>query len=171
MLPDYLGPNLRAVICGVAASKRSGELGRYYAGPGNRFWPVLFKAGMVRTPMQVGDESKLLAQGIGLTDIAKGVSGMDYQIDPSAFCPDRVREIFTRIKPQAIGFNSKRAAAEFLGIPTGRLAYGAMQVPDLPPLWVLPSTSGAARGFWDAGIWCDFARSLPPPPVLPVSDA
>lgn len=167
MLPDYLAPHLRAVICGVAASRRSGELGRYYAGPGNRFWPVLFEAGLVSVPMQIGDEAALLAQGIGLTDIAKGVSGMDREIAQSAFTPDRVREIFARIKPQAIGFNSKRAAAEFLGLPTGRLSYGRMQVPDVPPIWVLPSTSGAARGFWNAGIWCDFAKSLPSPPVLP----
>ena len=91
MLPDYLAPNLRAVICGVAASRRSGELGRYYAGPGNRFWPVLHEAGLVRAPLRVGDEADLFAQGIGLTDIAKGVSGMDHQIDPRAFSPDRVR--------------------------------------------------------------------------------
>ena len=84
MLPDYLAPNLRAVICGVAASRRSGELGRYYAGPGNRFWPVLHEAGLVRAPLRVGDEADLFAQGIGLTDIAKGVSGMDHQIDPRA---------------------------------------------------------------------------------------
>lgn len=166
MLPDYLAPHLRAVICGVAASRRSGELGRYYAGPGNRFWPVLCEAGLVNAPLEVGDEAALLAQGIGLTDIAKGVSGMDYQIARDAFTPGRVREVFARIKPQAIGFNSKRAAAEFLGVPTGRLSYGPMRHVDLPPIWVLPSTSGAARGFWDFTIWCDFAKSLPPPPVL-----
>lgn len=166
MLPDYLAPNLRAVICGVAASRRSGELGRYYAGPGNRFWPVLYEAGLVRAPLQVGDEAQLLAQGIGLTDIAKGVSGMDHQIDPTAFSPARVHAIFQQMQPQAIGFNSKRAAAEFLDLPTRALGYGALTVPDLPPIWVLPSTSGAARGFWDVSIWRAFANSLPPGPIL-----
>ena len=163
MLPDYLAPNLRAVICGVAASRRSGELGRYYAGPGNRFWPVLHEAGLVRAPLRVGDEAALFAQGIGLTDIAKGVSGMDHQIDPRAISPDRVRGLIAKLRPQAVGFNSKRAAAEFLGLPTRALVYGAMTVPDLPPLWVLPSTSGAARGFWDASVWRAFGASLTAP--------
>jgi TDG/mug DNA glycosylase family protein len=162
MLPDYLASNLRAVICGVAASRKSGELGRYYAGPGNRFWPVLYEAGLVRAPLRVGDEAALLSQGIGLTDIAKGVSGMDHEIAKAAFTPERVHAQMRELGPRAIGFNSKRAAAEFLGCPTPALNYGLHpeRIAGLPPLWVLPSTSGAARGSWDPSIWRDFGAFL-----------
>ncbi len=45
--PDYLAPNLRVVFCGTAAGNRSAEVGHYYAGPGNEFWPLLYRSGIV----------------------------------------------------------------------------------------------------------------------------
>jgi TDG/mug DNA glycosylase family protein len=34
MLPDYLAPSLRLVICGTAASDAAAARGHHYAGPG-----------------------------------------------------------------------------------------------------------------------------------------
>ncbi|MCE8471073.1 hypothetical protein LZ189_18835, partial [Rhodovulum sulfidophilum] len=53
ILPDFVAPDLRSVFCGMAAGPRSAELGLYYAGHGNRFWPVLHRAGLVPEPVVV----------------------------------------------------------------------------------------------------------------------
>lgn len=157
MLPDFLAPGLRAVICGTAAGRRSAELGRYYAGPGNRFWPVLYAAGIVPAPLAVGDEARLLALGIGLTDVAKGVSGGDADIPRKAYDPARLRQLLQALRPGCLAFNGKNAARAFLGSDCP--GYGRVEENGLP-IWILPSTSGAARGFWDEGIWRAFGDYL-----------
>ena len=80
MLPDVLCPGLRVVFCGTAAGAVSAARGAYFAGPGNRFWSIL--AEIKLTPHQLKpDELRLLPTfGIGLTDIAKSVSGADSRL-------------------------------------------------------------------------------------------
>src|SRR4051794_9901010 len=148
-LPDLLGPNLRVVFCGTAAGTASAARGAYYAGPGNRFWPTLFAIGL--TPRQLRpDEFRLLPVfGIGLTDIAKTMSGSDDQISVGAHDRDRFIASIRTTHPEHLAFNGKKAASHFLRRPTGQIAYGpAMAFADFPPITVLPSTSGAASGYW-----------------------
>ncbi|MCB0020769.1 MAG: mismatch-specific DNA-glycosylase, partial [Anaerolineales bacterium] len=85
MLHDLLTPNLALVICGTAAGHESAARQQYYAKPGNRFWPTLFDTGL--TPVQLAPNRyrELLTYGIGLTDLAKGVQGMDHELDANAF--------------------------------------------------------------------------------------
>lgn len=45
-LPDQLGKHLRLVFVGTAAGQRSADLGHYYAGRGNRFWPTIHEVGI-----------------------------------------------------------------------------------------------------------------------------
>ena len=54
ILPDVLGPGLRVVFCGSAASTVAAARGAPYAGPGNRFWPTLFEIGL--TPRRFAPE-------------------------------------------------------------------------------------------------------------------
>ncbi|MBL3569237.1 hypothetical protein BV509_06540 [Rhodovulum sulfidophilum] len=157
ILPDYVAPDLRTVFCGMAAGPRSAELGLYYAGRGNRFWPVLYRAGLVPEPLAVGCEARLLALGIGLTDLAKGAWGMDTAVPATAHDPDRLARFVEIWRPRSLAFNGKRAAQVFLGVK--RLGYGQFDHDGLP-VWVLPSTSGAASRYWDEAVWRDFGAAL-----------
>lgn len=71
VLPDYLGPGLRVVFCGTAAGNRSAALGHYYAGPGNEFWPLLYKSGIIPLALTPDRDDEALHFGVGLTDLAK----------------------------------------------------------------------------------------------------
>lgn len=159
-LPDLLQPGLRIVFCGTAAGTASAARGAYYAGPGNRFWPTLFATGL--TPRRLRpDEFHLPQFGIGLTDVAKTVSGADADIPAQAFDRIRLATNLRAIRPERLAFNGKKAASLFLGIPTRQLAYEPTSpLPDGPPITVLPSTSGAAAGFWDAEPWFALAREV-----------
>ena len=46
VLPDLLSPSLDIVFCGTAVGTASACRGAYYAGPGNAFWPTLFRVGL-----------------------------------------------------------------------------------------------------------------------------
>jgi TDG/mug DNA glycosylase family protein len=161
ILPDVLLPGLRVVFCGTAAGAVSAARGAYYAGPGNRFWTILAAIGL--TPRRLApEEFRLLPQfAIGLTDLAKSVSGADVDLPRRAFDPEALRLRIRAVRPRVLGFNGKKAASLFLGISGPSLCYGRQApFPDFPDIFVLPSTSGAARASWDQRPWFDLAAAL-----------
>src|SRR5688572_27895570 len=70
-LPDYLESNLDLVFVGYNPGTRSAKVGHYYAGPGNLFWPLLYEAALISTPLTYRDDARLVEYGIGLTDLVK----------------------------------------------------------------------------------------------------
>jgi double-stranded uracil-DNA glycosylase len=151
VLPDVLTPGLRVVFCGTAAGTTSAERGAYYAGPGNRFWPILHETGL--TPRQLAPEefTELPQYGIGLTDVSKTHSGMDHQLASDAFDVGGLIKRLDAARPAVVAFNGKGAAQAVLGRPVG---YGVQSESIAgAQLHVLPSTSGAARGHWVADYW------------------
>lgn len=152
VLPDVLAPGLRVIFCGSAAGTASARLGAYYAGPGNRFWEILFRVGLTPRLLRPREFRSLLELGIGLTDLAKHRFGPDQAIRKSDDDPDALAAKIARFRPHALAFVGKRAAQSYLG--RARLAYGR-QADAMSPsaIFVLPSTSGAARGFWDEAPW------------------
>ena len=158
ILPDLLAPGLRVVFCGTAAGDESARIGAPYAGPGNRFWWVLHEVGLTPRILQPVEFRELLDLGIGLTDVAKHAVGRDSALVAADFDGAAVIEKVERFEPGALAFVGKRAALEVLG---GSPDYGR-QVPTIgsSAVWVLPSTSGAARGSWDIGPWQDLAAAI-----------
>ena len=159
ILPDLLRSGLDLVICGTAAGAVSAARGAYYANPGNRFWGVLAESGLTPRRFRPEEFPRLNALGIGLTDVCKTASGQDDALPHQGFDRVRLAEAMRHYRPRLLAFNSKRAAAEFLGLPTGRIPYGSFSpaldrsLPDLPPIMVLPSTSGLACRAWDPAPW------------------
>ena len=67
--PGLLRPGLDLVICGTAAGSEFARRGQYYAGPGNRFWPVLHETGLTDRLLNPSEFGRLPDYGIGLTDV------------------------------------------------------------------------------------------------------
>ena len=156
VLPDLLAPALRLVVCGSAAGTRSAQAGAYYAGPGNRFWQVLYRTGLTPCQLAPAQFPLLLDYRIGLTDAVKRRFGSDSQLRPGDFEPDRLRALLRCYRPSALAFNGKRAAQAFYG---EAVEYG-LQKGEMEGarLFVMPSTSGAARAFWNEEIWRQMAQ-------------
>ncbi len=158
ILPDLLGPGLRLVFCGMAAGHVSAVRRAYYAGPGNRFWPMLHAVGLTPRPLQPEEFPALIVLGIGLTDIAKRASGPDRVIPRRAADAADLRRKIEAHAPRILAFNGKAAAERFFG---GRTRYGWQPATvGMTRLFVLPSTSGAARGFWDEAPWRELADAF-----------
>ena len=159
ILPDRLGPGLRLVFCGTAAGAVSARKGHYYAGPGNLFWPLLHETGLTPRRFAPAEDDRLLALGIGLTDLAKTASGADAEIPREAWDAPALFTKMNACQPLVLAFTSLTAARLALGIKA--LRPGPLPAdPRLPgiALWALPSPSGRARGHFDAAPWHDLAR-------------
>ncbi len=165
VLDDLLAPGLGLVFCGTAAGTVSARLGQYYAHPQNRFWPTLKKTGLIPTDFDKSEYRKLLALGLGFTDIAKFASGMDGALPRGSLGEEACADLRRRIaaaRPVFVAFTSLTAGRAFLG-PTAQLGEQpeAMGI-GATRLWVLPSPSSAARRSWDERHWFALAEAARP---------
>ena len=117
-LPDYLGPGLRVVACGLNPSPRSAARGYYYAHPRNRFWPALNASRLVREPLEPSPAAMrtlLERERIGFTDIVKRVTAGGAELRAADFRPGAVALAakLRRSTPDVVWFQGKSAFAAF----------------------------------------------------------
>jgi len=113
-LPDYLAPGLSILFVGINPGLRSSEVGHHYAGYSNRFWKLLFEAGLVPYRMTCHDDWRLLDYGYGLTNLVS---------KPTAGIQDLVKQDFLR-GCQALVAKIKKyqpAIVAILGISVARV--------------------------------------------------
>jgi len=157
VLPDILPPGLRLVFCGTAAGTASAKAHAYYAGPGNSFWATLQAIGLTPEQLQPAEFERLPEFGIGLTDICKVRHGSDQEVGTVEFDVAGLEEKIATAEPDNLAFNGKNAARGALeevvgyGLQPQRIGGAAV--------WVLPSTSGAARRFWKLEPWQEMAEA------------
>jgi TDG/mug DNA glycosylase family protein len=161
ILDDVLRPGLRVVFCGSAVGTVSARRGAYYAGPGNQFWPVLFRAGFTSRQLLPLEYKTVVEFGIGLTDINKIESGADRSLTRSASDAAGLHAKILQYAPNVLAFNGKRAAQAYFAQTRKPLQYGRqIETIGKTAIFVLPSTSGAARGFWNEDHWRALAAFL-----------
>jgi TDG/mug DNA glycosylase family protein len=159
ILDEVLQPGLKIVFCGTQAGRVSAERRAYYAGPGNRFWPTLHAVGLTPVLLKPEEYGRLLEFGIGVTDVAEETCGPDSALIADHFDVPGFWRRIGEAAPLSVAFNGKRAAAAALRTRTVILSYGPQPARDGRRIFVLPSTSGAASGFWSLEPWRDLARA------------
>lgn len=155
ILADAIRPGLRVVFCGTALGTVSARKRAYYAGPGNAFYRTLWEIGLTPRRVEPAEYEELLDSGIGLTDICKTRSGSDQEVGKDGFDTERLIALLEENRPGWIAFNGKNSASGAFG---HRVDYG-LQEERLGGVraFVLPSTSGAARRYWDISYWQELA--------------
>ena len=157
VLSDILPPGLGIVFCGTAAGSASARAEAYYAGPGNAFWQALHLTGLTPVELVPAEYERLPEYGIGLTDICKVAYGSDAEVGMVEFDLGGLQEKIAAAEPGHLAFNGKNAARGALerGVEYGpqEERIGSAEV------WVLPSTSGAARRFWRIEPWYELAEA------------
>ena len=133
------------ILCGTAVGNVSAQRGAYYVGPGNRFWQILADTGLTPRLLKPEEYRLLPSFGIGLTDLAKFVSGPDVELPAGSFDTGRLALMIRAAKPDWLAFNGKTAAAAFLKIPSRNLHYKQYELTTppagFPPIMVLPRVS------------------------------
>jgi len=162
ILPDVLAAHLKIVFCGTAAGNESARQRAYYAHPGNKFWRTLYQIGLTPHQLRPSEFATVINYDIGLTDLAKFVSGGDDQLQAGDFDVPALEHKLLPFKPRVLAFTSKNAGSIFYH--SRKIALGRQ--PELfgnTTVFVLPSPSGLAIRSWDVRHWqaaADFARSL-----------
>lgn len=152
ILPDVLMPELNIVFCGTAAGNESARQGAYYAHPGNRFWNTIYTVGLTPRQLRPAEFAEVLRYGIGLTDLAKYVSGNDDTLSPHDFDPAALADKIQQLRPRVLAFTSKTAGSIFLR--SKRISFGLQpETMGTTRIFVLPSPSGLARRSWDITHW------------------
>ena len=151
VLPDLLRPGLKIVFCGTAPGTTSARRGEYYAHRHNKFWPTLHAIGLTPRLMKSSEFRLLLDCGVGLTDLAKHVYGMDKELPAGSLggpARERLRERMLEHQPGILAFTSLTAGRSYLrrraGFGEQRETIGATRI------WLLPSPSPAANWNWRA---------------------
>ena len=160
VLPDRLRPGLKLVFCGTAAGRQSALQQAYYAHGQNKFWKTLHAVGLTPRLFAAQDYEKLWELGIGLTDIAKTVYGMDHQLPADALGPEAVAALKARIgkaKPAILAFTSLNGGRKVMG----KNAVAGEQPERLGEtrVFILPSPSPLADNHWDIKPWRALARA------------
>jgi double-stranded uracil-DNA glycosylase len=139
-LPDFVGPGMRLLVCGLNPSLIAADAGYGYAGATNRFWPAAAAAGLVTRPRE--PLAVLSVDGIGMTDLVKRATPRADLLSPSEYQAgaERVRRLVSWLRPGVVlfvGLAGWRAAISRRAV-TGWQADGFAGV----PAYVMPSTSG-----------------------------
>ena len=144
-LPDTVGPEMRLLICGLNPSVYAADAGAGFARPGNRFWPAARAAGLVSTDRN--PRRALIDHGVGMTDLVKRATPRANELTADEYRQglDRLSWLVGWLKPAAVcfvGLAGWRATVN-------RKAQAGQQPQELAgrPVYVMPSTSGAAAGY------------------------
>ena len=161
ILPDRLKPGLKLVFCGTAAGRVSALQQAYYAHGQNKFWTTLYAVGLTPRLFAPGEYEMLWEHGIGLTDIAKHVYGMDHQLPRDALgvaAAQALRSRIAKAQPSILAFTSLNAGRKVMGLR----AVAGEQEEKLGEtrIFILPSPSPLAANHWDIGPWQALARAV-----------
>lgn len=140
---DVIARDLEVLFCGVNPGLRSAQLHHHFAHRGNRFWKLLYLAGLTDRVLVPEDERLLLTYGIGVTNLVGRATRSADEVSPTELrygaqaLLDKVR----RYRPRNV---------VVLGISAYRCAFESPRaLPGLQPrrlgssrIWVLPNPSG-----------------------------
>lgn len=142
-VPDIIAPTLKVLFVGINPSLYSAAVKHHFARPGNRFWPVLHKAGF--TPRQLAplEERGLLKYGCGITNVVNRATAAAAELTPEEFIcgGKRLSAKIKRYRPGIVAV---------LGVGAYRTAFANSKAAVGPQaakigcsrVWVLPNPSG-----------------------------
>lgn len=143
LLPDVFADDLDVLFVGINPSLYSAAVGHHYARPGNRFWPVLYDAGMTPRLLHPSEDHKLPTWGGGLTNLvarptAKGSEVTAQELRAGGAI---LEDVVARHRPRVVavvGITAYRQAFSRRRAEIGR----QLETLAGAQLWVLPNPSG-----------------------------
>jgi TDG/mug DNA glycosylase family protein len=119
-LPDYVGPGLRVLLCGLNPSLYAADAGVGFARPGNRFWPAALASGLLhhdRDPWRTVRDDR-----VGMTDLVKRATVSANELQPADYRAGaaRVEQIVRWLQPRVVcfvGLTGYRAAVDRKAAP------------------------------------------------------
>lgn len=144
---DHLKEDLKILFVGFNPSIRSSELGHHYANPNNRFWKIIYEAGITARKWDASEDYKLLDLGLGFTNIVSRPTKAADEITKKEYKEGReiLKRKIVRLKPKVVCFVGKGVYQEYSGRKVA--PWGIQEEAVVPGTidFVAPSSSGLVR--------------------------
>ncbi len=142
-VPDVIAPRLKILFVGINPGLYSGAVGHHFARPGNRFWPVLYKAGFTERLLLPEEELELLKRGYGITNLVSRSTATASELDTEELKAGglRLAAKIRRYRPRIVALLGLAAFRVAFELP--KAGFGIQEEPiGASRLWVLPNPSG-----------------------------
>lgn len=147
MARDLLAPGLNLLFCGYNPSLRSGHTGYHYAHPGNRFWRVLYAAGITDRLYAPEEDEKLLDLGIGFTNLCPRPTRRADELTKEEIRTgaEELKARLENLKPRTVAYTGIGVYKWFRA--TSKAIWGVQEHSAVPGVTdiVVPSPSGLNR--------------------------
>ncbi|MCM3571328.1 mismatch-specific DNA-glycosylase [Neobacillus mesonae] len=144
---DRIKENLKILFVGFNPSIRSSETGHHFANPNNRFWRILFEAGLTSRKLTAAEDDMLLDLDMGITNIVARPTKAADEITKEEYRQGReiLKQKISRLKPKIVCYVGKGVYLQF----SGRKAapWGVQEEAVVPGTidFAAPSSSGLVR--------------------------
>lgn len=147
LLPDLLKPDLAVIFVGFNPSLRSARLGHHFAGRSNRFWKILYLAGLTDRLLAYQEDGRLLDYGYGLTNIVSRPTQRADEITSEEYREGRriLREKIGLYQPRIVCYVGAGVYKAFTA--KEKKVWGYQETSVIPGSrdFVAPNTSGLVR--------------------------
>lgn len=145
---DVIGPNLALLFVGFNPGVASGQTGYHFAGRNNRFWDLLFDAGLTQTRLTFAQDRRLLPLGYGITNIVARTTPGSGDLTAAELRAGAVSLLqkLTERRPRIACYLGKGIYAALRREPSSRIGYGMQATSMVSGTldFVAPSPSGRA---------------------------
>lgn len=147
LIRDHLKEDLKILFVGFNPSIRSSETGHHFANPNNRFWRILFEAGLTPRKFDSVEDYKLLELGMGLTNIVARPTKAADEITKEEYKEGKeiLRKKIEQLKPIVVCFVGKGVYQEYSGVKNVPWGKQENAVVSGTIDFVAPSSSGLVR--------------------------
>jgi mismatch-specific thymine-DNA glycosylase len=159
-LKDRIHAGVRILFVGINPGLRSAAVGHHFAGYSNRFWKLLYDAGLVPEPIGAEDDGRLPEWGMGMTNLVpRATAGIETLSRAEYAAGLRVlRRKVRRFEPDIV---------VFVGVSLYRFVFGRTGPVTLGPrpetferarVFVVPNPSGRNANFSYAQMLAAFRK-------------
>ncbi|MCK0516322.1 G/U mismatch-specific DNA glycosylase [Williamsia sp. DF01-3] len=149
VVPDLIGPDCRLLFVGINPGLWTAATGAHFARRGNRFYPALWRAGIVdrlidaSAGMSDDDQALLLDRGIGITNVVPRASARADELTTEELVEGgrKLIETVTRVHPKVIAVAGITAYRTAFGDRKATAGRQDRTIGDTV-VWVVPNPSG-----------------------------
>jgi double-stranded uracil-DNA glycosylase len=149
VVPDLVGPQTRLLFVGINPGLWTAAAQAHFARRGNRFYPALFRAGIVDRLIDASagyeddDRRLLLDRGLGITNLVARATARADELSAAELVTgaEKLTRLVGEVRPRVVAVLGITAYRQAFGRPK---AVSGRQPETLAgrPVWVVPNPSG-----------------------------
>jgi TDG/mug DNA glycosylase family protein len=148
-VPDLIGDSVKLLVAGVNPGLWTAATGTHFAHPGNRFYPALYRAGLIDREIDrsIGftesDRQHLMERGIAITNLVNRATVRADQLgaDELRAGAALLEAVAASVRPVVVAVAGITAYRTAFGRRTAALGRQPERIAD-SELWVVPNPSG-----------------------------